>query len=124
MHSFLVVSLTQNGWKKWMGPRLQKLIASKFMKVIGLQPFSADRKKQGFSFVSKKLSQFAIVDRLGKCPYKAEIGTDSSEALRVEKEKNDLRWRFLAVVADRVFLIAHILFLCINLGFFSCMLLM
>ena len=103
-----------------MSRGLRKLIASKWLKLIGLTPFSSKGNKLKFKFQTNKhrpSEASVVIDRLGTSPYGVAFDGDQ-EKLRVEKEKNDLQWRFLAVVADRVFLIIHIVILSVNIGFF------
>ncbi|XP_075239521.1 acetylcholine receptor subunit alpha-type unc-63-like [Convolutriloba macropyga] len=124
--SVFVVSLTQNGWKKWMGRGLRNLIGSDWLKYIGLTPFSNKGAKMNFKLAARHVIRertAVVIDRLGSSPYGASVDGDEDK-LRLEKEKNDLRWRFFAVVVDRVCLIIHVLILVTNVGFFAIMLLL
>ncbi|XP_075246170.1 neuronal acetylcholine receptor subunit beta-3-like isoform X2 [Convolutriloba macropyga] len=118
LESVIVLGLSQKGWRKWMGPRLRKFIASKFVAMIGLKPFTSKLTNNFLAFGAKRQSENNRFDGLPPDPDE-DAYRGNSELLQQKRENNHLRWKFLAMVVDRILLIIHMIVVVANLAFFA-----
>ncbi|XP_063728700.1 neuronal acetylcholine receptor subunit beta-3-like [Symsagittifera roscoffensis] len=114
----LVVNISQNGWQTWMSPRMKQFISSPYLKLIKMVPFSEQDRYRHLSI--KRNSYGNVVDRLGRNVLQVTFEDNNEEKLELEKEKNDIRWRFLAIVVDRIFLLIHTVAITSNILYFTC----
>ena len=81
-------------------------------------PFSEQDRYRHLSI--KRNSYGNVVDRLGRNVLQVTFEDNNEEKLELEKEKNDIRWRFLAIVVDRIFLLIHTVAITSNILYFTC----
>ncbi|XP_075264459.1 uncharacterized protein LOC142356432 [Convolutriloba macropyga] len=101
-----------------MGPKLRKFIASKFVAMIGLKPFTSKLNNNFLAFGAKRQSENNRFDGLPADP-DDDAYRGNSELLQQRRENNHLRWKFLAMVVDRILLIIHMIVVVANLAFFA-----
>ena len=111
----LVVNLSQNGWRIWMGKKTLRVITSKYMRLIGLTPLNDQ--DQYAHRDTRRPSSMNPWDRLGSAVH--GIKFQNEDKLEQAKETNDIRWKFLAIVVDRVLLIIHVLLVVFNVGWLA-----
>ncbi|XP_063718649.1 neuronal acetylcholine receptor subunit beta-3-like isoform X2 [Symsagittifera roscoffensis] len=102
-----VLSLSQNGWKTRMGSRCLWVIQSPWLRVIGLKPLSDT------GYYMHSLSTKHSCDTLDSNLKVNDLTAE--EKMEQAKELNCIRWKFLAIVVDRFFLIIHSAFVTANI---------
>ncbi|XP_075249659.1 neuronal acetylcholine receptor subunit non-alpha-2-like [Convolutriloba macropyga] len=118
--SVVVVNLSQNSWRVWMGPRLKIFVTSKWLSLVGLRPLSDQDRYQHFAVT--RHSQGNVLNRLGACTtisFKLQDEETKQQRLQKEAEKNEIRWKFFAIIVDRILLIIHTVITSSNLLIFA-----
>ena len=102
-----------------MGPKTRRFIASNVIILIGLKPFKAKPTSKYLAFGAKRQSETNKLDSLPEDQDEHESFRGNNELLQQKRENNQLRWKFLAMVVDRILLIIHMFVVAANLGFFT-----
>ena len=109
------MNLSQNGWRVWMGKKTLSVISSKYISFIGLTPLNDQ--DQYTHRDTRRPSSMNPWDRLGSAVHGIKI--QNEDKLEQAKEKNDIRWKFLAIVVDRVLHIIHVTVVLLNVGWLA-----
>ena len=101
-----------------MNPGFRRFLASDKLRIIGLKPFKAKPTSKFLAFGAKRQSENNKYDGLGSDPEEDDF-RGNNELLQQRRENNDLGWRFLAMVVDRILLIIHMIVVATNLSVFA-----
>ena len=103
-----------------MGPKLKIFVSSKWLRLVGLRPLSDQDRYQHFAVT--RHSQGNVLSRLGACTtinFKLQDEETKQQRLQKEAEKNEIRWKFFAIIVDRILLIIHAVITSSNLLIFA-----
>ncbi|XP_075249774.1 neuronal acetylcholine receptor subunit non-alpha-2-like [Convolutriloba macropyga] len=117
--SVVVVNLSLNSWRVWMGLKLQRFVTSNWLIIIGLTPISEQDRYQHFALARHSLGNALSEVGLGTIRIKLTDEEAKEQKLQKEHAKNEIRWKFFAIVVDRILLILHVLILVSTLLYFS-----
>ena len=102
-----------------MGLKLQRFVTSNWLIIIGLTPISEQDRYQHFALARHSLGNALSEVGLGTIRIKLTDEEAKEQKLQKEHAKNEIRWKFFAIVVDRILLILHVLILVSTLLYFS-----
>ena len=104
-----VVYVSQNGWRMWMGPKCLRIIRSRGLYLIGITPITDHDQK--LATKNNRKQQFDKIEETV-----SGICLKNEESMDHAKEVNNIHWKFLALVVDRILHILHNILICTNIG--------